>query len=156
MGSISNVAVNALGTLSLVRPAADLFDGTTTTIFNVSGKCAIRAFVMEVKDGALDATTNNVKVQANPTTGTTTDLCANLDTASHEEGTIYALGAGNITAALGFGSSGAVIGQTRPIFINAGTIDLVSSGDNAVTNSATIEVVIFWDPVEPGAEITIA
>jgi len=155
MGSISEESVSILGTV-VNRAKADIFDGTTTTLFNViGGKCAITGLVAEVKDGALGAIANNVKFVANPTTGTSVDMCAVLDTTGDEEGTVYSI-TGTLASALVGTTAGAVAYMSNPIIVNTGSIDLSSSGDNGTTNSATVQVTLFYSPIDSGASISAA
>lgn len=135
------------------RTAQDLFDGTTTSIFTISGgRVNITVLMIEVIDAALDATADNVKIQGNPTTGTTVDLCANLDVASDEQGTLYSI-TGTLADALQGISAGGVASMSKMITVNEGTIDLVSSGDSNNGNSALQSVELWYEPIDSGATV---
>ena len=149
--TISEVNGSGLG-ITVRKAAADYFDGTTTSIFTVTGKCYITALVIEVEAAALDATADNVKWTANPTTGSSVDLCAVLDVASDERGTLYSI-TGTLTDALVGTTAGAVAGQSGLILVNTGTIDLVSSGDSNNGNSATQSIFLAYEPIDQGASI---
>lgn len=152
--TISVLEHNILGPFKVNRAKADIFDGTTTALFTITGgKCAITSVMMEVKDGDLGAVANNVKLVANPTTGTSTDMCAVTDTTGDEEGSLYTI-SGTLADVLAGGVGGASTSMATPIIVNTGSIDLSSSGDNGVTNGATVQVVIFYEPVDDGANIT--
>lgn len=135
--------------------AADIFDGTTTIIWTVeNGICRITSLLIETLVGTLDATANAVKWTANPTVGSSVDLCATLDVVNDEIGTMYSI-TGVITDALVGTTAGAVAAMVREVYVNAGTIDLVSAGDSNNTNSALQAVTIYYEPVDPGARIVL-
>jgi hypothetical protein len=144
---------SGLGTV-VRKTTADLFDGTTTSIFTVSGKVYITALIITVDAAALDATADNVKWTANPTTGTSVDLCANLDVANDEQGTIYSI-TGTLTDALVGTTAGAVAGQAQLVVVNSGTIDLVSSGDSNDGNGATQSVFLAYEPIDAGSSVVL-
>ncbi len=154
MGTLSLLKGSGLG--KIVRKAkADLFDGSTTSIFTVTGKVYITALLIEVEDGALDGTADAVKWTANPTTGSSVDLCATLDVVSDEEGTIYSI-TGTLTDALVGTTAGGVSGQAQLVAVNSGTIDLVSGGDSNNGNSALQSVFLAYEPIDAGAKVVLA
>jgi len=150
--TISMVIGSGLGK-TVHKANGDYFDGTTTSVFTVSGKCLVTALVIEVEEAALDAIADNIKWTANPTTGSSVDMCAVLDVASDEEGTLYSM-TGVLTDALVGVTAGAVAGQTTPILVNTGTIDLVSSGDSNNGNSSTQSIFLAYEPIDQGTSIT--
>lgn len=153
--TLSSVKPNVLG-IRVVRTAQDLFDGTTTSIFIVSGGVvSINYLAIEVVDAALDATTDNVRLTGNPTTGTSRDMCANLDVASDEQGTIYTM-TGTIANALVGTDAGAIAAMVNPILVSIGTIDLTSSGDSNNGNTALQKVTLFYEPIDEGALVVAA
>ena len=152
MGTISSLAVPPERTF---RTAQDLFDGTTTSIFTITGLVEITSLVIHTTVGALDATTDNVKITANPTTGSSVDICANLDVASDEQGTIYSI-TGTLSDALVGTTAGAVAGMAKGVVVNTGTLDLTSSGDSNDSNSALQSVSLLWTPITEGATVVVA
>ncbi|HEB27564.1 MAG TPA: hypothetical protein ENI05_07280 [Porticoccus sp.] len=138
------------------RAAADIFDGSTTSIWTVeNGICLLTGLLIENLVGALDGTANAVKWTANPTVGSSVDLCATLDVVNDELGTMYEI-TGILTDALVGTTAGAVGALIQPVNVNVGTIDLVSAGDSNNTNSALQAVTIYYEPVDPGARIVVA
>lgn len=153
--TISRLAGNFIGK-QISRTARDLFDGSTTISFTVSGgRVWITGLVIEVVDAALDATADAVKWTANPTTGSSVDLCATLDVASDQQGTLYSI-TGILTDALVGTTAGAVGGMVQMVQINEGTIDLVSGGDSNNGNSALQSVDLWYVPIDPGATVVTA
>ena len=149
--TLSNTSGDGLG-VRVSKPAADLFDGTTTNIFTVSGDVWITGLSIKVEDAALDATANAVKWTANPTTGSSVDLCATLDVASDEQGTIYSI-TGILTDAMVGTTAGAVAGMAQIVRVSAGSIDLVSAGDSNDSNTALQTVDLWYLPIDDGATI---
>jgi hypothetical protein len=142
------------------RAAADIFDGTTTSLFTVGGgRVLITALTMQNSVAACDATANNVKLVANPTTGTSTDMCAVLDVASDEINTLYGI-TGTPADALvqsGAANSGMVPNQAISQVIDVGTIDLSSSGDSGSGGTDVQTSVDLWYiPLDDGATVVTA
>ena len=119
------------------------------------GLVSINYLAIEVTDAALDATIDNVKLTGNPATGTSRDMCANLDVATDEQGTIYTM-TGTITDALVGTDAGAVAAMEKPIIVSPGTIDLTSSADSNNGNSALQKVTLFFEPIDEGAIVVAA
>ena len=149
--TLSTTSGDSLG-IQVSKQAADLFDGTTTNIFTVSGDVWITGLSIKVEDAALDATADAVKWTANPTTGSSVDLCATLDVASDEQGTIYSI-TGILTDALVGTTAGAVAGMTQIVRVSAGSIDLVSAGDSNNGNTALQTVDLWYLPIDGGATV---
>jgi hypothetical protein len=106
----------------------------TKSLFTVTGLVLLTSLV-GVVDTAITVA-NTVKLQANPTTGTTGDLCSATDigTTDTPAGDLLGLPAAPGSALLfGIGTVRALVGA--PIFINAGAIEQVTAtgADGAVT-----------------------
>lgn len=132
------------------RAAANLPQTTAEAIFNVTGKCLITGIVGEVGT-VIQNQLNNTKLTANPTTGTSVDICAVLDIAADEAGTLYSI-TGTLSDALAGTAAGAVASQANGVIVNTGTIDL----DCAASNTGTIGWTVFYVPLEDGAVIEAA
>ncbi len=156
----SNDNVNPVLGTRVQRAAADIFDGTTTSLFTIgTGRVLVTLITMQNSIAACDATANNVKLVANPTTGTSTDMCAVLDVASDEINTLYGI-TGTPADALvqsGAANSGMVPTQAIGQIIDAGTIDLSSSGDSGAGAADTQTSVDLWYvPIDDGATVVTA
>ena len=154
LGDGTDAGTNSVLGIRVLRTPADVFDGTTTSLFTVAGGNVLITHVQGlVGAAAIDAGASNTKLQANPTTGTTTDMCANLDINAHEAGTLYSI-TGVASDALVSGSSGSVQGMgVKGVVVAAGTIDLVSAADVG-TGGATGEFTVFYIPLDNGATVT--
>ena len=108
---------------------------------------------------ACDATANAVKLIANPTTGTSSDMCATLDVADDEQNTLYGI-TGTPADALvqsGAANSGMVPNQAVAQIIDVGTIDLSSGGDSgAAGTDAQHSVDLWYFPLDDGATVVTA
>jgi hypothetical protein len=133
------------------RATATLPASTAGALFTVSGgKVAILGIIGEVTT-AIQNQLNNTKLTANPTTGTSVDLCTVLDTANDEVGCLYGI-TGVVSEALVGANAGYAPWPTRPLVVNEGTIDL----DCAATNTGSIAWSIWYLPLEDGAAVTAA
>lgn len=142
---------SALGT-KVTRAAADILDGTTTSLFTISGgRILLTHISLEVTTAAVDNTASNTKLVSNPTVGTDMDLCANLDVDSDEAGSLYSI-TGTITDALQGGSGGGAPALAKPIELPEGTIDLVSAAD-AGTGGALVKCEMWYIVLDSGASV---
>lgn len=133
------------------RATAALPQTTASALFNVvGGTVAITAIVGEVTT-VIQTQANNTKLTANPTTGTSVDICAVLDISAKEVGTLF-----GITGTVGDAMIGANAGATQlpanAVVANIGTIDL----DCAAGNTGSVKWSIWYLPLEDGAYITAA
>lgn len=141
---------SAFGTL--VSKAYPTLAVETKTLFTVSGLVLITQLVGKVTTAITVA--NTVKLQANPTTGTTQDLCAATDigTTDTPAGDLIALAGGASTApVVGIGAVNA-FGASGGIFVAAGTIEQVTAtgADGGITWYLT------YVPFESGATVVAA
>jgi hypothetical protein len=123
----------------------------TKTLFNVTGgKVAITSIVGEVTTAITVA--NTVKLQANPTTGTTGDLCAATDIGTTDTP------AGDLLSFQGLKGDSLLFGVgcvptlKQPIVVNVGTIEQVTAtgADGGITWTVT------YVPLDNGATVTAA
>lgn len=123
----------------------------TKTLFNVTGgKCLITSIVGEVTTAITAA--NTVKLQANPTTGTTGNLCAATDIGTTDTPAGNLLGFDGIAASSIQTAPGTVPLLQRPIAVNTGTIEQVT----ATGADGGITWVLTYVPLDDGAAITAA
>lgn len=135
------------------RATATLPQKTAEALFNVvGGRVAITQIVGQVTT-AIQAQANNTKLTANPTTGTAVDMCAVLDIASDEVGTLYGI-SGTISdndALIGI-NAGLVPAQLRDVIVNVGSIDLSC----AASSTGSVKWVLFYYPIDDGAYVEAA
>jgi hypothetical protein len=133
-----------------IRATADIFAVAAVPVFRVSvGMVYLFGFVGQVTT-AVDAGANNLKFVSNPTTGTTTDLCANLDVDADAAGTLYAM-TGIITDALLRSEHGGIRDGLwgNPFIIPIGDIESVSAGNVA----GSVQLTAWWAPITDGATL---
>ncbi len=151
---------NSLLGTQVSRAAAEIFDGTTTSLFTIAtGRVMVTHLSMQNSVAAADSTANAVKVIMNPSTGTSTDLCATLDVANDEIITLYSISGTFATALIqsGAANSGAVISMTTPVILDVGTIDLSSAGDSgAGATDVQTSVELWYFPIDDGATVVTA
>jgi len=152
---------NPLLGIRVQRAAADIFDGSTTALFTISGgRILITHLSMQNSVAAADDTANEVKLVMNPTTGTDSDLCAVLDVADDHINCMYTI-TGTVGDALvqsGAATDGAVTtGMASQIICDVGTIDLSSSGDSGTGGTdCQTSVDLWYFPLDDGAKVVTA
>jgi hypothetical protein len=148
---------NDLRTLTLGQRAeksTGTLAATTISLFTIAGGVvAITSIYGEVTTAVTVA--NSYKLQANPTTGTTSDLVAATDigTTDSPAGNILTFDGIKASSIQGAGTAGAGSSPMllRPIAINTGTIESVSAGTDGV-----ILWVVTWVPLTSGATLVAA
>lgn len=121
---------------------------TGLALFNIEGgNCQLNLIVGEVTS-QLVAQAYTFKLQANPDTGTTTDLCGTLSINADQEGVLYTI-EGTPGTALQEGDTGSVAGPTFPSILAPGTIDIVVS----TPVSGSVKWTLWYIPLEIGAYI---
>jgi hypothetical protein len=99
----------------------------------------------------METKTINLKLQGNPTTGTTSDLCANLDMTAKEAGTLLTI-TGTVGDAMVAGSSGGVAGQAKPVIVAIGAIEAAVGA----THTGSIKWSLWYVPLDDGAYVEAA
>lgn len=131
------------------RATANLLNGDD--LFTVAGgRVQVNLILGEVTT-IMETKTINLKLQANPTTGTTNDLCANLDMTAAEAGSLLTI-SGTAADALRKGSSGGVIGQGNPIVVAIGAIEAAVGA----THTGSIKWSLWYVPLDDGAYVEAA
>lgn len=133
------------------RAAAALPQTAAAALFNVrGGRVAILGLVGKVTT-VIETQANNTKLVATPDTGTSLDICAVLDISADEVGCQYGITGVPGDALIG-ANAGAAPFCSRPLIVNAGTIDLSC----AASNTGAIEWQIRYLPIDPGAYVEAA
>ena len=123
---------------------------TTIPLFTVAGgKVLVTSIVGEVTTAITVA--NSYKLQHNPTTGTTKDLCAATDIGTTDTPAGNLLGFQGLTGDSILTGPGAVPTIKQPLVLTAGQIESVSAGTDGV-----ISWVVTWVPLDDGATLVAA
>jgi len=137
--------------LKVQRATAALPQTAAAAIFNVvGGRVAITQIVGEVTTIIQNQATN-AKLTANPTVGTSVDICANLNIQADEVGCLYGI-TGTVADALVGTNAGALAGQAKPIIVNDGSIDLETSA----SSTGAVKWAVYYVPIDDGAIVTAA
>jgi hypothetical protein len=116
----------------------------------VGGRVQVNLIIGEVTT-IIETKTVNFKLVADPTVGTNTDLCANLDLSADEAGTMYTI-SGAAATAMQRGESGSVLAQLTPVIVSAGAIEATVGA----THTGSIKWSIFYVPIDAGAYVEAA
>jgi hypothetical protein len=135
---------------SRVEKATGTLAAATSALFTVSGgKVLVTSIVGEVTTAITVA--NSYKLQHNPTTGTTKDLCAATDIGTTDTPAGNLLGFQGLTGDSILTGPGAAPTIKQPLVLTAGSIEQVSAGtDGAIT------WVLTYVPLDDGASVTAA
>ncbi len=155
LGDGTNAAQNCLLGKRIQRAKADIVDSSTTAVLVVAtGEILLTGLFAKINDANHAAGAANLRFQMNPTTGSTTNLCANLDVDADEVGTLYSVN-GAVATALVVSSSGAVPAMATPMVLPPGNIEIVSNVD-AGSGGATLELWAYYFPLDDGATLATA
>lgn len=123
---------------------------TTISLFTIAGGAvAITSIYGEATTAITVA--NSYKLQANPTTGTTSDLVAATDIGTTDTPAGNILGFTGVKADSIISGPGSAPTLRGPIVVNTGTIESVSAGTDGV-----ILWVVTWVPLTTGATLVAA
>jgi len=128
-----------------VDRAAATHINATTPFFTVTGVIQLTGLysLITTASGA-----NLSSWSVNPTAGTTTSICADLDINPALAGDILGI-TGVVATAMTYG--GAVVGMMQPLIITAGTIDFIAAAADGASSSH-----LFYLPMTAGANVVTA
>lgn len=137
---LTNIGVG----LRVDRTAAALINATTP-FFTVTGVIQLTGLygLITVASGA-----NACSWSVNPTAGTTTSICGNLDINPALVGDLLGI-TGVVATNMTYG--GAVVGMMQPLVITAGTIDFI-----AAAADGSISAHLFYLPMSDDANVVVA
>ncbi|MCO4819791.1 MAG: hypothetical protein KC517_09215 [Bacteroidetes bacterium] len=137
--------------LRVERDTATLPAGTTGALFTIAGgRVEITDIVGEVTT-VIQTQANDTKLTANPTTGTSVDMCAALDISADEVGCLYGITGTPANAMVGT-NAGLTTSMATGQILNVGTIDL----DCAATNTGSVKWTLYYVPIDDGATVVAA
>lgn len=124
---------------------AEALAAATTPFFTVTGVIQLTGLfgLITVASGA-----NLCSWSVNPTAGTTTSICADLDINPALVGDLLGI-TGVVATAMTYG--GAVVGMMQPLIITAGVINFI-----AAAADGTISAHLFYLPLSDGANVVTA
>ena len=133
------------------KATATLPQASVDPLFNiVNGRVILTSLIGEVTT-AIEGQATNIKIQANPTTGTTADIAADLNATSDEVGALYGI-TGAFGSALVGTNAGATVIISSPVILQIGTVDL-ECGESSTGN---IKWTATYIPLDPDGEMTPA
>jgi hypothetical protein len=146
----AQVRQTSLGIL-VNRATAALPQTAAAAIFNITGgRVLITSIVGEVTT-IIQTQTNNTKLTANPTTGTSVDMCAVLNISADEVGCLYGITGVPADALIGT-NAGLTRIPDRGLVVNVGSIDL----DCAASNTGSVKWSCTYVPIDNGAAVAAA
>lgn len=133
-----------------VNRATDTLPQTTAeAIFNIVGGRVLLTSILGEVTVIIQTQANNTKLTANPTVGTSVDMCAVLSITADEVGCLYSITGVPADAMIGT-NAGLVPGMQKPLILPVGTIDL----DCAASNTGSVKWLVTYIPLDDGAYMT--
>lgn len=126
----------------------------TESLFTVSGGRVLVTSIVGELTTACDANATVSKLQANPTTGTTRDLCTAVDIASYAIGDLIGISGVAADALLPPASAGSIEGMTMPVVVQEGTIDLDVAAAGQITGR--VKWTLRYQAIDEGAVVVPA
>lgn len=123
----------------------------TATLFTIAGGIVLVTSIVGEVTTAITAA-NTVKLQANPTTGATKDLCAATDIGTTDTPAGNLLGFQGLTGDSLLTGPGAVPTIKQPVAVATGTIEQVT----ATGADGVIKWHVTWLPLSDGASLVAA
>lgn len=133
------------------RATAALPQTTAAAIFTITGGRVLLTSIVGEVTTAIQNQANNTKLTANPTTGTSVDMCAVLSTANDEVGCLYSITGTPADAMIGT-NAGLVPAMAKGLILPIGTIDL----DCAASNTGSVKWTLTYIPLDDGAAVAAA
>ncbi len=130
------------------RAAANLPQTTQAALFTISGG-RVMAWILGEVTTVIQNQANNTKLVHNPSVGTDLDLCAVLNIAADEVGTLYGITGTPADALLGAGQA---VRLQDPVVLKPGTLDL----NCAASNTGQVKWTVFYLPLDQGAAVVAA
>ena len=146
--------INGGGSLGIAvdKAATTLPETAAVAQFTIAGgRVLVTSIVGEVTT-VIETQANETKLTANPTTGTSVDMCAVLDISADEVGCLYGI-TGTPADALVGTNAGLTVGMSnKGIVVNIGTIDLACGA----TNTGETKWTLHYLPIDAGATVVAA
>lgn len=131
------------------RSAKILPQSATEPLFTVSGGRVMIVQILGEVTTVIQTQACNLKLNANPTVGTSVDICADLNISALAVGILLGI-TGTFATAMAQGL--ALVAQASPTVVSAGTIDAITSASNTGGFKWTVRYV----PIDDGATLVAA
>jgi hypothetical protein len=123
---------------------------TTEDLFTITGGRIIVYQIVGEVTTVIQNQACNTKLTHDVGTGTDSDICAVLNIANDEVGTLYGISGTFSDAMLGAGQ--ALQGQTKPVVLKPGAIEL----STAATKTGSVKWTLYWAPLDDGVSVAAA
>lgn len=124
---------------------------TAVDLFTIAGGRVLLTGIVGEVTTIMGAVGNNTQLRSNPTTGTTSPICAVLDTANDEVGTLYGITGSVGDAMLGDDAGGVRMGPAA-VVLPIGSLELHC----AANNTGATKWSLWYVPLDDGATVTAA
>lgn len=126
----------------------------TGSLFTISGGRVLMTLIVGELTVTCDANATASKLQGNPDTGTTRDLCTAVDIASYAKGDLIGITGVAANALLPPASAGSIEGMTVPVVLQEGTLDLNVAAAGQV--DGRVKWTMRYQALDQGAQVVAA
>lgn len=151
-GGAAAVTSNPRLGLKVTKTTADTITGAAVSLFSVSGGRVLMTALYGEVTTVIGGGANASKLQFNPTTGTTNDLCATLDIDADEAGTLYSIDGTPATAMLRSESGAVANMDSNGVILDIGDVEFTSAADA----TGSIQWTMWYIPLDTGASVAAA
>lgn len=152
LGNASTASANSLLGTRVTKATADTIDTAAVPLFTVAGGRVLVTAIFGKVTTIIQAQATNTKLQFNPTTGTTNDICANLDINADEVGSLYSI-SGVASDAMLRSKSGAIRNMSsNGLILDVGDVEQISGA----ASTGSIQWTAYYIPLDDGATLAAA
>lgn len=126
----------------------------TESLFTISGGRILVTSIVGELTAACDGNATSSKLQGNPTSGTTRDLCTAVNIANYAIGDLIGISGVAADALLPPATAGSIEGMTVPVVLQEGTLDLNLAAGGQITGR--VKWTMRYIALDPGASVVAA
>jgi len=135
-----------------VERATEVIGIGTAPIFTVTGGRIVVTQILGEITIIMQNIVTTLRLQSDPTAGTTRDICADLDVDLYAAGDLLGITGVTADAMIPPLTGGVVEAQTMGVIVQEGTIDLVAGANNTGSVKWTLKYI----PLDDGASVAVA
>ena len=152
MAYIKQLVENGGLGIAVDKAATTLPQGAAVPQFTIAGGRVLVTSIIGEVTVVIETQANVTKLVANPTVGTSVDMCATLDITADEVGCLYGITGTPGDDLVGTNAGLTISMSNKGIVVNAGTIDLNCGASNTGATKWTLHYV----PIDVGATVVAA
>ncbi|MDD4986715.1 MAG: hypothetical protein PHQ43_13220 [Dehalococcoidales bacterium] len=124
----------------------------TTHLFNIVGGRVLMTQIVDEITIVMQGIATTLRLSSDPTLGTTRNICQDLDVNAYAVNDLLGITGINTDAMLPPATGGSIEGQTVPVVLKAGTLDLIAGA----ANTGSVRWTLKYIPIDAGAVVQAA